>query len=240
MPPTDAGPVSPTSAGDRVLWLYHALNLAVALVWLDLFLELLSPARIPLADRGVPLGLMGLFFVLPAALLVLWRVDRRRRAPYAPLRRAYIVASRVFLGLSWLPTWPPILFLLALLQPWPLTLAEGPDTEFARAGFERLFGRAPPPSVHGIHYRVEGPRDPTFFLRCEGVDPALLAEAVERLRLQAAGVGPPVRAWDGRRPSWWPDDESSGFDRVFTAGDGWEALWYSERDGRLLYREVTF
>ncbi len=219
-----------------VLRLHHALNLLTGLVWFFVLIEFLSPVRIPIADYGSPIGMLVLFFAIPIGLVTLFWLDRRRSAPLTSRRRAYFIASRLFLTLSWIPSWLPALFLIAIYQPWPLTLLEGPDTDFARAGFEQICGREPPASVSGVYYRVRGPRDPVIYLRCEGVDRALLEHVVARLKLEA--VGEPRAAGD--YPSWWPSDESRGFDRVFTRADGWEALWYRERDGLLLYLHVTF
>lgn len=243
MPSADSAPGTGTGASDAALRLLHWLNLAVGLVWTLGLVALASPIRIPLADRGVALGMLALFLVLPTAFVWLWRVERRRTAPRSGARKAYCIASRSFLALSWLPTWIPVLFWIAVWQPWPISLREGPDTAFARKGFVRLFGAPPSGAVHEIYYRVDGPRDPTFFLRCEGVDRARLDGVVQRLGLEPTAVAE-LRASTvgGRPPGRWPQDvvEPDGFDAMFQRNDGWTALWYRERGGLLLYREVTF
>jgi hypothetical protein len=240
MPPVDSSVGAGKRAKNPALRLYHGVNLAVGLFWLLVLIEILSPVRIPIADYGVPIGMLVLFFGLPAMVPFLWRAERRRLVPSTPARRAYCIASRLLLGLSWLPTWIPVLFLLSVWQPWPLTLREGPDTDFARDGYARIFGGPPAGWVHGIHYRVDGARDPIFFLRCEGVDRRSVDGVVQRLGLQvSAATELSSSASAGRVPSWWPQ-AGLRFDAAFQRREGWTALWYRERDGLLLYREVTF
>ncbi len=219
----------------------HGLVLLVAGVWLLFLIEWFSPARIPIADYGALIGPLALAVVIPAAALVRWWLGRRARASGARRRSPWSIASGVFVWSSWGLSLLPTLWLIALFQPWPLTLCEGPDTEFARAGFARICGIEPPPSVRSIHYRVDGPRDPTFFLRCEGADRVLLERVAARLRIEAVGPETSLAlASIGRAPAWWPSEPDLAFDAVLASPDGRVRLWFRERDGLLLYRELTF
>jgi hypothetical protein len=235
-----ADAASSARRSDWIVRVHLGLSAVAALLWALFLMELLGTVPAPLAglaDLGVPLGSLALFLLLPIALPALWWLDRRSAVQAG--RRALLVVSRLFLGLTWLPTCLLALFWVAVFQPWPLTMLEGPGTDFARAGFERICGVPPPPGVSGVYYRVDGPRDPTFFLRCEGVEPELLLSVVDRLHLSAAeGRASPIG--EGRVPPWWPEEEERAFDRSFLSVDGRVALTYRERGGLLLYRETNF
>lgn len=171
--------------GLRARRLNLGLCLAAGFVWLCFALERLSPVRFALADRVVPAGLGVLFFAIPCGLATLAWLRRGPRAPLAAAQRCGRAASFIFLVLTWVPAAGLAVTVAALVPLWPLTLREGPDSAFAREGFRRLFGQDPPATVQGLYYRVDGPRDPTFFLRCEGVERGLVEQAARRLRLEA-------------------------------------------------------
>lgn len=235
-------PARVAAAGDEpALRLHQGLDLAVAFVWACVLVERVIPVRVPLADYGAFLGMLAVFVTVPAATIVLWWIERPARKSRRTRRRVYFLASRVFLVFSWCASCLGTLLVIALFQPWPLTLIEGPDTDFAREGFERICGHEPPPSVRAVYYRVDGPRDPTFYLRCEGADRALVMRVAQRLYLEpVAQPGALELPPDRRVPSWWPRDEKIEFDLAFTRPSGHEHLWFRESDGLLLYRQETF
>jgi hypothetical protein len=206
-----------------------------AFVWLAFVLELVSPVRLVLADRGVPLGLGLLFFVIPIGLVLLARLRRGERARgVARAARAGVV---LFLVLSWVPAASFAAWVAALVPLWPFTLREGPDTASAREGFRVVFGEEPPAAVHDLYYRVDGPRDPTFFLRAEGVERHLVERAVARLLLEESPATVPTASAGERVPSWWPTVAPIAAEAFARDSEG---LWYDGRTALVLYRRVTF
>ena len=60
-------------------------------------------------------------------------------------------ASRLITHVSWAGSAAVIVLAVAVFQPWPFSLREGPDTEWTRGGFEQTFGFAPPASVEELY-----------------------------------------------------------------------------------------
>jgi hypothetical protein len=217
--------------------LEFGLCLASVFVWLAIGLAWRGAQRLALVDYGVPVGLLVLFLALPSGFgAVLW-LRRGPRPPLEAARRGRRMATLAFLGVTWTAAAMFVGSLAALVPAWPFTLREGPDTDFARAGFVRVFGVEPPASVSGLYYRVDGPRDPVFLMRCTGVERALLEQAAWRLDLPAAMPVFPTAAAGERVPAWWPE-QAPEFDAAFARG--YEALWYAEAGGLVLYRCQTF
>lgn len=61
--------------------------------------------------------------------------------------------SRLITHVSWAGSAAVIVLAVAVFQPWPFSLREGPDTEWAREGFEQTFGFAAPASVEELYCR---------------------------------------------------------------------------------------
>jgi len=55
-------------------------------------------------------------------------------------------------------------FYVALLEPWPLSLRQGPDTNYARSCFERHLEEVPSPTVVEVYCREEwGPHGDSIY-----------------------------------------------------------------------------
>ena len=173
--------------------------------------------------------------MLPA-LAGVWAFVRLRR---------YAVPARVALSLAcsalaFVTIWAAILgaFYVALIEPWPLSLRQGPDTDYARACFERYFGEAPPPDVRDVHCREEWGfgGDSIESIRFGYAD----ADVVERVAAHLRLVRSPDADVRGLRyirgPAWWPNEAALLALPVFYRfeSDPRESLWV-DPDGRVAY-----
>jgi hypothetical protein len=215
--------------------LVTALDVLAALV-LALFLVESSPWANPVSDYGVPLGMVALFLVLPPAAVVWWWLARRAQRP-APGRRLYYAVSKLFLTLAWLPGAFLALLLAFVVQPWPISLRQGPDTAYAREGFARHLRFAPPAEVDDLHYRGEGIRDATYWIAFRCSDPAVVERIAAELGLapvegEIRGLGDPY----ARRSVWWGRDEGVSPDAAWSRGEVYY-LWHARAAGRVYYEE---
>jgi hypothetical protein len=153
----------------------------------------------------------------------------------------YLGVSLAFLGLAWLPMALLAAFLVALAEPWPLSLRHGPDTTSARVVFEREIGFAPPGSVSDLYGRRAwagfGEHLVWIAFRCD--DPAVVADLSGRLRLAPVATEeiPSLAVFDG--PRWWPArpalqamgtayrQATGGSSQVFTH------VWHDTSNGRV-------
>jgi hypothetical protein len=75
---------------------------------------------------------LALLVGIPAGILFVLAARRMARAEESARTRRYLRLSLAFLGLAWLPMAALAMFLLALVDPWPFSLRQGPDTASAR------------------------------------------------------------------------------------------------------------
>ena len=172
-----------TAARTR-LWLLNALNGGAAITLLFVVLDRSPATRFRIADFGALYGSLLLFVLIPlglAGVLLLTFLARRRSSKG---RRIYVAASSLFLVGAWLFTANPMIVLIRLWQPWPLSLKQGPDTDYARDEFRRAFGFEVPPSVSAVHARrVAIMGEWTQHVRFSFDDPMLVEDIVERFDL---------------------------------------------------------
>lgn len=201
-----------------------ALNAAAALVWTLLFLERTSWGRSRFSDYGSALGPVALFFLIPAALAVVWWLGRKRPEPQSRWRRGYRLASAAFLGLSWAASILPVIIWAGLFghvmsERWPFSAREGPDTVFARARFQEHFG-FPPAGVDRLYCRRswEFGDGNTYRMKFRFQDPAVIESIVRVAGLQPLPAGDSASAWvaESDPPGWWPKQRpgsAQGFHR---------------------------
>lgn len=207
------------------LWLVSALNLS-ALLALLLFALVKIPATMYWVSDGVDvLWCIAVFVSIPVGIIAL--LILRRRTPWRTSGAAdyYVRGSYIFLTIAWLCLAPISLFwgaiYIHIFDPWPFSMAQGPDNEKARNGFKRLLGVEPNASVHSIYYRVIAVRDASHFLRFNYSDPetlkriiashdlvALDAETRERKRLTYLSE-------DDTMARWWTAEEIGATPRVY-------------------------
>ena len=248
---TDAKPFGGIAARFR-LWLLTELNAGAAVTLLFVALDRSPATRIAIADYGAFYGSLLLFVLVPLGflgVLLLTFVSRRRSSKGWWI---YVAASSLFLAFAWFQTTIPATFLIHIWQPWPLSLKQGPDTDYARDGYTKILGRAPPTEVSEIYYRglaIMGESDD--YLRFRYRHPALIEKIVAQFDLIEVTAEERKGALVGfvqvfRDPmSWWPAERINNTDRVFV-DRGTRAFAYGERTadalgrmGRILWLDRT-
>ena len=93
--------------------------------------------------------------------------------------------SRVLTSFSWVTSAVVIALAVAVFQPWPLSLREGPDTEWSQSGFEATFGFVAPGSVTELYYRkFSFWQSEEVYVKFRFREPAVVDEIMESLRLE--------------------------------------------------------
>ncbi len=95
--------------------------------------------------------------------------------------------SRLLTSLSWVISAVVIALALAVFQPWPFSLREGPDTEWSRSGFEATFGFPAAESVTELYYRkFSFWQSQEVYVKFQFRDPAAVDEIMKSLRVEKA------------------------------------------------------
>jgi len=107
-----------------------------------------------------------------------------------------------------IPTRPTSgLFLIALFEPWPVRLRQGPDTTFARRCYAELLGGSLPVDVTRVYCRKEWGfgGDSITSIRFSFRATSTVDAIVDRLQLQALPPGEREEARYLNGPRWWPE-----------------------------------
>lgn len=117
-----------------------------------------------------------------------------------------------------------ILIYVSLVEPWPLSLRHGPDTDYARDLFDRHVDRAGSDHVTDVYAWRQwgGPGEHVFFSCFVPRDPGLPGRVVRQWRLGPVSdaVRSGLRTWDDG-PHWWPAPEVLAAARpMFSDGGG--------------------
>jgi hypothetical protein len=218
---------------------YTVVNAFIALTAL-LYLWEVSRFRCRISDHGFPLCFFSLFLVIPVAAIALWVLNRRCRQEHSRATRVYLGASRALLALVWLASCIPIASFVMIIQPWPLSIRHGPDTQYSRQGFVTLVGFAPPPSVTDIYYRAdEGFRDSSYRLRFRTSDSAVVTQVVTRLQLIETNN---VQGLLSGSPKWWLERTQRKNLLLYAreqSGKHYWYLWYDPVTGMVWYEEFS-
>ncbi|MEN8260285.1 MAG: hypothetical protein ABFS02_06825 [Pseudomonadota bacterium] len=124
----------------------------------------------------------------------------------------------------------------------PFSLRQGPDTDYARACYERYFGRAPPANVGGIFCRQEWGfgGDSINSIRFSFSDRWPLDRLFDDLQLDRVHGNDrgDVRYLAG--PDWWPGkDRFASLEEVYQRA-GVEFLWVDEDAGEAFFQRADF
>lgn len=160
--------------------------------------------------------------------LVAWRLLFRRGSTagydnFRWVRRGLVTVSLLGLAIS-LPA--GLLFgamWIHITEPWPLSNAQGPDTERSLAGYEKVIGDEPPEDVDGIFYKGYEIRDYQRFLRfssCAESTRAVVLEGLERRPLAAASS-----FFTDERLSWWFSETDSSTFEHWARPSGYLEIW---------------
>ena len=246
-------------------WLLTGLNIATAVTLLLFLLEDAGLLRGLLSDRLLVLLIFSVFCLVPLLLVLVFLLGRRPREPVSRGQKFYARVSYGFLALCWLVLAVPAVFWGALFvaarEPWPLSLRQGPDTDHAKQGFERLFGFAPDDSQSPLYFNSFNVRDASYFTTFRYDDPDVIA----RITASRDLVSAPVEARDDARfglrvhrshLSWWRPEAINATDSLFvdrptaekiTGTRAWNSptgysriLWVDETTRTAYYRELEF
>jgi hypothetical protein len=226
-----------------VFGLYTALNLLAALLWILIVFEITSRTRNPISDIGVPIGLISLFFLVPLGAVSIWLLNRRRKESIPSSRKTYFLLSKIFLFISWLPSWIPMIFVagifsLGVSHTWPFSLSEGPDTRFAQRCFEKHFGLARPSSVKELYCREswEFGDGNTYRIRLHFTDDPVVEHIVKTLSLEPLAKDAADPSWvrEASHPSWWPSPGLVRYQEAYRRGNSSARLWV-DRESRIMY-----
>lgn len=219
---------------------YTVVNVYIAMTVL-MYLWEVSRFRCRISDHGFPLCFYSMFVVIPVAAVVLWMLNRRCRKEHGGATRVYLGISRVVFCLVWLASCVPVAVFAAITQPWPLTIRHGPDTSYAKTGFERLVGFAPPSSVSEIYYRADsGFPDSEYRLRFRCNDSSVLTQMVARLQLKE--VNKPMSGLFSQSPKWWSERMQRKHLLQYAReqpGAYYWYLWYDPVTGTVWYEEFS-
>lgn len=218
---------------------YSVVNAFIALTAL-LYLWEVSRFRCRISDHGFPLCSYSLFLIIPVAAIALWVLNRRCRQEHSRATRVYFGASRALFALVWLASCAPIALFVMIIQPWPLTIRHGPDTQYSREGFVKLVGFAPPPPVTEIYYRAdEGFRDSGYRLRFRTSDNSVLKQVVTRLQLTETNH---IHGLLLASPKWWSERTQRKGLLLYAReqpGKYYWYLWYDPGTGTIWYEEFS-
>ena len=253
-----------TSATAR-LGVVTGLNLVVATVLALFALEKSAATRGLVSDGLLVVSILAAFLLVPPALgLLLW-LGRRPGPPPSASLRFYTRASVGFVCVGWLLIALPALFWGAILlrawEPWPLSLRHGPDTAYAREGFQELFAAPVPEGLSALHFYSFNVRDASYFVRFDYDDPAAIDLVVRSKDLVAVPTSArrdtrfDLRAHRSHL-AWWPPERINETQTIYVdrpTGDKiagrmpWDSrvgrtrvLWVDERSRTAFYREIEF
>ncbi|MGI9328801.1 MAG: hypothetical protein ACR2PZ_26535 [Pseudomonadales bacterium] len=128
-------------------------------------------------------GLYSWILIIPLALLLLGTTGRQAQRARSWIERIGRGLVSALLAVSWLYALMLGLWSMMINESWPLSLRHGPDTAYARDGFNRLVGIPAPHSVTNIYYKSLGVMELHDDLRFRVTDPAVVMHMVNRLEL---------------------------------------------------------
>jgi len=206
-----------------------------------LFLES-TPLSSRFTDHVAPFCLMSLFAIIPVAGLALLILNRNCRQEHTKGQRAFMHATRALCAIGWLFSCFPVVLIVGITQPWPLTLRHGPDTGYARDGFAKHTGFPPPSSVSEIYYRMdEGWMDVGYRLRFRASSPEVVQRVIahhDMTRADKMKMG----LFSSRAPNWWREKRGKkGLECYFREQPGsyYWYLWYDPQTGVVWYEEFS-
>ncbi len=164
--------------------LHTVRSVLVALAAMALILMMLGSFEAPFIlvfAAAVPY----LFFGVPAVGALIANLLRGQPDAELFYKDRWVWVSRLLTSFSWVISAVVIALAVAVFQPWPFSLREGPDTERSRSGFEATFGFAAPESVTELYYRKFSFRQSQeVYVKFQFREPAVVDEIMESLRME--------------------------------------------------------
>ena len=171
------------------------------------------------------------------ALSLAWRLQHRRPTGHFLRGLAAALAASgtlLFLLLA--------AFFVALFEPWPFSLHQGPDTDFSRGCLAEILGDPPPDGVMRVYCRQEWGfgGDDIISIRFTYNSRATVDAIVRRLQLQlvAAPERQIIRHLDG--PGWWPGRAALARARQVYQKGGVDVLWVQPESSAAYFQRANF
>lgn len=157
---------------------------------------------------------------IPLLALVLWAQRRLRQFEFPASWTNAIRVLNVATVVGWIVSLLPGLFwgalFLHILEPWPLSLQQGPDTENAVEGFSRVLGFTATENVNNIYYRGIDIRDQDRSLKFTTCDSTLTTIILEGMEQQDGGQRPPAFHLNDRLKWWFTPEEAATYEHWTT------------------------
>jgi hypothetical protein len=171
------------------------------------------------------------------ALALAWRLHQRHRANYVvTLLTGALTASGTLLLLLLGA------FFVALLEPWPISLHQGPDTAFSRSCLVQVLGTPPPDGVSRVYCRQQWRfgDERVISVRFSYDSQATVRSIVSQLQLRLVGASErsSVRRLDG--PGWWPAQAALDRAREIYQRGGIDVLWVQPESNDAYFQRAAF
>lgn len=192
-----------------------------------------------------PILLISLFFILPITGLPLLILNRKCREEHTEPQRVGMLLARVVIFIGWVISCVPVGFIAVMFQLWPISLRAGPDTDYAREGFEKEIGFKPTSSVSKIYYRSEGfLTDGNGYLRFQSSSPDVVQQIVADRKMMWTDEWNMMKSSSSRLPKWWSEKSTRQGLECYSQKDRqygpWYYLWYDRDSGTVWYEERDF
>ncbi|NKB33291.1 MAG: hypothetical protein GKR91_09345 [Pseudomonadales bacterium] len=155
-------------------------------------------------------------FLLPFISVALWFFKKKRNIHYVGRLRQFALGFRVTIIVGWCVLLMPALFWGAIyfyiLEPWPFSLKQGPDTTESIEGFQRVMGFEADAEIGDIYYKGYEFRDYNLFLRFESCNEILIGEITQGLVQNSDGSGVTSLRLNSRLSWWFNRSQSSAFE----------------------------
>lgn len=165
--------------------------------------------------------------VTPVGLFAWWILFQRGSTGgddgYRWVRRGLVIVSLLGLMVSLLPGLAFGVMWLHILEPWPLSAEQGPDTERAVEGFKRVMGFDPPEDADKIFYKGYEIRDYQRFLKFSSCSQTTRATVLEGLESRPP-ADPPSFFVDESLDWWFTGSEATTFEHWVRPSGFWE-VW---------------
>ena len=162
--------------------------------------------------------------------------SRLRRGISRALLALIVFAST--LAILWVAMVAVLLYFV--LEPWPRSLRQGPDTQYSRECFEKTLGCKPAEDFSTIYCREEWSfgGDSVHSIRVQFRDSTAVTELIKHLALTIATSDQlPARYLSG--PGWWPERNLLDSMTEVYERQGGEFIWV-DRQNKIVYYQRAF
>ena len=163
--------------------LHTVRSVLVALAAMALILMMLGSFEAPFIfvfAAAIPY----LFFGVPAVGALIANLLKGQPDAELFYKDRWVWVSRLLTSFAWVTSAAVMALAVVVIQPWPFSLREGPDTEWSRPGFEAAFGFPAAESVTELYYRkFSFWQSNEVYVKFQFRDPAVVDEIMESLQM---------------------------------------------------------